>query len=174
MDIWRVLDVNPEPWVVPPFTVIRNKQTNKMIPKAGKSQQLAAFQDAVREALEDNQQVISGDIRLVFYFWRRLDSQISEGKRRTTRNQADATNMQKATEDALQGVFFGNDRNVRDIRSVLVDHGAEVTPRIVLHVEPWVWFNPDEIPQHVWNLIDKQNNLFELTDKDRNVWPPVQ
>jgi Holliday junction resolvase RusA-like endonuclease len=169
MDIWRVIDVNPEPWVAPPFTVARNRSSGKAFAKAGKNSQLAAFQDAVREALESSKEIVTGEIVLRFFFWRRLDQY--KGVRRTvTKNQVDATNLQKATEDALQGIFFGNDRNVRDVRSVIVEQGQDVIPRIVLNIQPWVDFDPNEIPMRVWEHIDHVSNIWQIGAG--NVWPP--
>lgn len=168
MDIWKVLDVNPEPWVVPNFAVVKGKHSSKAVAVPTPSQQLKAFQDAVQEALEGNTEQISGEIKLTLYFWRRLEQY--QGKiRKVTKNQLDATNMQKATEDALQGVLFSNDRLVQDVRSVIVEQSLDAEPRIVLHIEPWSGLNPDEIPSNIWSIINKEPNLFSISD---NAWPP--
>lgn len=172
MEYWRVLNVNPEPWVVPQFSVGKNKKTGKAIAIAGKNLQLAAFQDAVKEAVGDPEELITGELRLTFYFWRRLEVYQGIG-RKVTKNPVDATNMQKSTEDALQGVYFGNDRQVRDVRSVIVEQATDISARIVLHVENWYLFNPDEIPSHIWAEIEKQDTIFDIAGlQESNVWPP--
>ncbi len=179
MEIWRVLNVNPEPWVVPFFAVARPRHSKKPIAIATPNQQLVAFQSAVKEAI-DEMELLTGELKVTFYFWRQLAVYVGINKK-VTKNTVDATNMQKSTEDALQGVVFANDREVKDIRSVIVDQGVDAVGRIVIKVEPFQGLNPDEIPSYIWDEIDKQPDLFgetiPLTDwinapQDTNDWPP--
>lgn len=125
-DIWFTLHVNPEPWAV---GTISGK---RMSP----DQNLVAYQNAVREALREHNTLPSTHRRLEFYFFRNVARYIDAGDRRRHRNQADATNMQKALEDALQGILFDNDREITDIRSVISMQGSNVDPMILIRAMP--------------------------------------
>lgn len=157
---WYYLKLNPEPWAVGDIGVGRKggKHFARMSPNAN----LVAFQEAVRETLEDVSKLPDGHYKLTFYIWRQQVQYLNSRNRRVNRNVADATNMQKALEDALQGCIFDNDRLVRDIRTVVVDQGKNVDPGIVIHAEMAPVFNPDEIPDHVWNLIDESNKVVPM------------
>lgn len=132
-DIWIKLRLNPEPWAV--GTIYRTKQGAGMSPNPN----LVAFQKAVREELMDHKFLPDTYRKITFYFYRQQAQYLDMSDKIRSRNQADATNMQKALEDALQGVLFENDREVRDIRSVIVQQGFDVNPMILIraeHVEP--------------------------------------
>lgn len=129
---WFYLDVNPEPWAVGPAGVARHN--GKLSAYIGRNQQLAAYQDAVREAI-GQQELISGKITLRFFFWRNRANYTTQKAQSHRKHEADVTNMQKATEDALQGVLFANDRDVDNIHSVLVDQGPNVPGRIIIGVD---------------------------------------
>lgn len=114
--------VNPEPWAIGEISVVRNKKTGKNIPVVSPNANLATYQDAVRSelaALGAAMKLPSYSIR--FHFCRVMASYKSASGRTLHRNQADVTNMQKATEDALQGVIIGNDRDVLRVESVRVE-----------------------------------------------------
>lgn len=166
---WFVIPVNPEPWAIGSPSV--GKKGGKFYPRISPNPQLVSFQEAVREALADAEPLPEGKYGLTFYFWRRLDSYETQSGRRHRKHWADATNMQKATEDALQGVLFGNDRDVMDVHSKIVHQGPEVDGLII--VNAWNWTLPDvsEIPQSV--IVDA---TFAPEGKgvtnDSNVWPP--
>ena len=64
-----------------------------------------------------------------------------------TGNYADSTNLQKSTEDALQGLLYGNDRETRYVSSEIVDQGPDVHPCIVVHLEPWAGPSQDTLSQ---------------------------
>ena len=121
-DRWYVLHLNPEPWAIGTISY------HRMTPNAG----LQAYQEAVREELADEEQLPTGEYALKFYFWRQQATYLDMGDKRRQRNQADATNMQKGLEDALQGVLFENDRNVRSVHSVIVAQGPLIKPCIVI------------------------------------------
>jgi Holliday junction resolvase RusA-like endonuclease len=159
-DYWYCLGLNPEPWAVGDIGIGRKggKHFARMSPNAN----LASFQEAVREALEGCNQLPLGEYKLTFYLWRQQVQYLNSKDKRVTRNQADATNMQKALEDALQGVLFDNDRNVRDIRTVIVEQGKNVKPAIVIHAQMAPELNPDEIPNHIWDAIDAIGRITPL------------
>lgn len=148
---WYVLPLNAEQWAIGPLDL--GRRGGKVYPKIGPNLQLVGFQNAVREVLAGEEQLPDGQYSLTFYIWRSRDSY--EGQtRRVTKSQVDATNIQKGLEDALQGTLFGNDRDVRDVRTVVVEQSADTVPRIVIRAEVWGGFDPDELPQHVWERVD--------------------
>lgn len=126
------LPLNPEPWKVGKAFVYRDKGT----PRAGigPDKTVQTYQEAIREELKARGvEVKSGPYSLYFTFSRQL-AQWKKNNRTYTRNAADATNMQKATEDALQGVLIGNDRDVVRVGSVVVEQGITTTPFVVIEI----------------------------------------
>lgn len=118
---YTVWDINPQPW------------TPTRVPKRGssvKDGKLADYQEAVREAVENaltDHEPYTGNLTVKFYFWRST----AHG------NQADATNLQKATEDALQYVLYGNDRANRHVCSEIIEQNVDERPCIIIVVEPY-------------------------------------
>lgn len=128
------LPLNPEPWAIGPAFPIRSGKGG-LTAKVGPNKTLQAYQNAVRDELMlQNCEVVPGEYSLRFTFSRQLASyQGVDGT--STRNGADATNMQKATEDALQGVLIGNDRDVVRVQSYRADQGSHVTnPFVVIEL----------------------------------------
>lgn len=145
---WLTLpDINPEPWTAPGMGVKRFN--GKMRAVAFKSAALKAYQEAVGHAFEERYPdwaPLEGDVSLGLYLWRQLPTY--EGSRGWVRKHtADATNLQKALEDALQGRLFANDRQVREVRTVVVEQGFETRPFIAIQIGQ---FEPSlRIPLHV-------------------------
>lgn len=167
---WFVLDINPEPWAVGPLDL--GRRNGKVYATMGQNQQLAAFQEAVREEIGEGHEVWEGAVKLTIYFWRNRADYRTAHDRIVRKNDADATNMGKATEDALQGLLFVNDRQNNDVRYVIVEQGPEVKGKIAICVEPsHVPFNL-EIPRIVGEQIDALDDKIETTTEDRNAWPP--
>lgn len=160
---WLTVDVNPDPWAIGPLGI--GKRNGKFFPYVGQNAQLAAYKQAIIESLGEIEKMPEGDYELHFYFWRRLD-----GTSRNKKHQADATNLQKATEDALQGVLFDNDRNVKFVASTIVEQGPEVTPMIVVHARLYEGFDPDVIPEFIWDQIDQIDQIETPTLFDSNEW----
>ena len=156
--LYFVLKVNPEPWAI--GEVSRTKSGARISPNPN----LAAFQNAVREELDECEPLPDTFRKLTFYFWRQQARYIDAGDRVRQRNQADATNMQKALEDALQGVLFENDRDVRDIRSVIVDQGAHVK-------EPGIIIRADRIYKDAYDHSVVQELPSKYLDKLKGVEP---
>lgn len=150
-DIWRVLCINPEPWAIGPLSIGRKK--SGVFPRIGPNQQLVTFQQAVREELAGITMVEYEMVELDFYFWRQLES-YKVGNRTVVKKAADVTNLQKATEDALQGLAIANDRNVKRISSHLVAQGQDVEPRIIIRIKEYQGLDPQEIPDAVWAIFD--------------------
>jgi Holliday junction resolvase RusA-like endonuclease len=162
---WYLIeDVNPQPWAIGPLGVGRRNGGN--YPYVAPNKQLTIFQNAVREQLSDFEELpFDGHIELSFYLWRRIETHRATG-RKTSGHQSDATNMQKALEDALQGVLFPNDRAVQCIRTAVVEQSQTTRPRIVIRASQWEGLNPDELPDFIWQEIDRQP-VFTSQD---NTW----
>lgn len=126
---YYVLHINPEPWAV--GSVSRGAKGARISPNPN----LVAFQNAVREALDGAKKLGFTRIKITFYLWRQMAKYIDAADRVRQRNQADATNMQKGLEDALQGILMDNDRDVEDIRTVIVEQGPFVEPCIIIKAE---------------------------------------
>lgn len=158
--------INPVPWKAP----LANWSQRQLYKPA----EVTAFQEAVKEEVllrRANKRVylhLTGPLTLRFWFWRRLDLGISahtKGRRRG--HQSDTTNMQKSLEDALQGVMFDNDREVRDIQSVTVEQGPDVRPGIVIGVDHYTC-SLLPLPTHIMNELMTVPQL-ERAEHDPNV-----
>jgi len=117
------LPINPEPWAIGKISAIRTAKG--AFPKVAPHKPLVTYQEAVAESLKARgAEVVPGLYSLRFTFSHQLEVYKTRHGAQT-RNAADATNMQKATEDALQGVVIGNDRDVIHIESQM--HGPQRT-----------------------------------------------
>lgn len=162
-DIWMVLDVNPEPWAIGPVGYARHG--GKMSAYVGRNQQLAAYQEAVREAVRDQWgalPMLQGDISLDLFFWRNRAEYTTPNARQHRKHDADATNLQKGTEDALQGILFDNDKDNRAVSSVIMAQGPDVIGKIALCIqeidaEEYVSEVFDEMPEKVRRAVAKLN-----------------
>lgn len=112
-----VLPVNPVPWAV--GTVYTGRKNGKIIGGISPDHTLVAYQEAVRDSLRPfaPERPFPGPYSLCFGFSRQLEQFVTEAGKHGQRNHADATNMQKATEDALQGLLIENDRDVIHVES---------------------------------------------------------
>ncbi len=133
--------VNPEPWAIGSVGV--TNKGGKYRGFVGQNLQLRNYQDAVRTEIKKQLETseyatwfpVSVPTRVHLYFYRRLDDYKLEGDRKSSRNYADATNMQKAFEDAMQGVLIENDRNNIQVSSAIMEQGPDVTPGTIMVME---------------------------------------
>ena len=134
------LDLNPLPWTSGSVAV--GRKGGKMRGSIYKDESLETYQQAVKGEIErmdlSAQEIPPSPWKLTFYFWRELEAGKTAAGSHRRGHQSDATNMQKALEDALQGTLIGNDRDVSDIRSVIVAQGPDVTPGIVIVVSQYL------------------------------------
>jgi Holliday junction resolvase RusA-like endonuclease len=164
---WFCIGINPEPWAVGPLQV--GRRGGKVFPTMGRHAGLAAYQEAIREELGDGFEPLDGKQRVRFYFWRNQPTYTTAGGRAVHKNFADVTNMQKALEDALQGILFVNDRDTWDIRSVIVDQGPDVIGKVLFSVEP---LQPYGIPQECLALVKEVDDSLTTKVVEDNSWPP--
>lgn len=128
--------VNPIPWSAGGYS----RGSKRMV----KSQPLIVYQQSLKEELADQ---VSGlwpqglPIYLRFEFWRQLEAPVDTTGRKHQAQYADATNLQKSTEDALQGVLFSNDRYVTEVHTLIRAQGSDVEPKVIIHISegptPW-------------------------------------
>jgi Holliday junction resolvase RusA-like endonuclease len=167
---FTVAGINPEPWQAP--GVGTSRRGGKVVPVTFKSEALKSYQQDVKEALAEKYGAIekaTGPMTLGFYLWRQLT--VYEGdNRKVHRNRADATNMQKALEDALQGVLFANDREVRFVQTYIVEQTAETRPFIAIQLAPFAEGTAIDLPMEIFSEQAQQPELdFDLRSNDRDV-----
>jgi Holliday junction resolvase RusA-like endonuclease len=144
---WYAIEgINPEPWEASQAAIARNN--GKPFIQFYKPKQLVAYQEAIKEGFpSQNPDAVmyppDAELDVRFYFWRELAPiEVLVGKKRRT-NVADGTNLQKALEDALQGLLFKNDRHNKRVWSEVVQQGQEITPFILIRID---WYVPHILP----------------------------
>lgn len=161
--------LNPEPWAV--GSISSGRKNGKIFSRMSPDPNLAAYQRAVKEALQDAEKLPSDYTKLTFFLWRQQAAYLDSADRRRHRNQADATNMQKGLEDALQGILFDNDRIVQDIRTVIMEQGPNVEPCIVIQADRKAseldLITNEQLGKYLYHEIRK-NKTADFT----NEWPP--
>jgi Holliday junction resolvase RusA-like endonuclease len=157
------LPLNPEGWAMGPLSI--GKKNGKFFPKVGRNQQLHAYKEAVADLIAQEVPLPAGEYELYFWFWKQLDSYETESGKRHQRHLADATNLQKATEDALQGVLIDNDRHVRKIGSTIVEQGPNVVGQVLILAKPFSIFDPHDIPAIGWEIVDGWTAEMEESQK---------
>lgn len=180
---WYFLPINPQPWTTPPFSPAR--VGGKMIVKAGRNEDNHMFKLAVQEELQrQGATMITAPYKKIsFVFWRKLDQYEDSAGRKRSKNRADATNMQKLTEDALQGILFENDRDNFSVSSHVAEQTKDTVPGILIVCE-WFDHHPDfEIPPQlgIYALADILKAITDEGEKAKtkepdtvNEWPPRQ
>lgn len=133
-----IAGINPEPWTSPAVDI--GWRNGRPFPIVSKSPVLAAYQKAVADEIRRTRpgiEPVEDDVRLTFWLWRQLPSYVAESDRVVRKHVVDATNCQKALEDALQGILFKNDRQVRNPQTLMVEQGPEVEPFIAIEMSRW-------------------------------------
>lgn len=135
--IWtfHITGINPEPWTAPEHGV--GRRNGKIYVEVYKSAGLAGYQEGIKEEIKlQNGHLpdvpLDENLQVTFWLDRALDQ--SETDRKTNRNVADATNMQKALEDALQGLIYVNDRRNLDVRTIIERQSAATEPHITIEI----------------------------------------
>ena len=136
--------INPTPWTAPTGAAVRGSNGGRYV-KMHANSEMVVYKETIREEMRrlyPDAPMVNGLIELSFVFNRVLD----QGQGRSKRKVADATNMQKATEDALEGVLFANDNQVKRVTSLVVEDGdmPYVAFAVAEHEPPHVPL-PDEV-----------------------------
>lgn len=168
------LPINPEPWAIGNAYVGRGG--GKTFARIAPDKTLKLYQEAVRAELEaQGAEVLPGKYALEFFFYRQNAQYTDAAGRRRTRNRPDVTNMQKATEDALQGVLIGNDRDVVSVSSHLLAAGPEVEPAVVISLTCGIEQEYSSAPRYVLNALAKMEQARDKKIRESveaNVWTP--
>lgn len=126
--------INPEPWAASTFGITRGGGKHQF--RAHKNQVLATYQKAVKDTVREkypDHTLLRVPLDVEFFFWRQINKW--QGESGAAQNQyADATNLQKALEDALEKVVYTNDRLVKRVRSWVVEQDEHTTPMIIARV----------------------------------------
>lgn len=147
----------------------------------GRNQQLDAYKQAVRDELQHSYAIpgpLPAGYELDMYFWRNRADYTTTQARQARKNEVDSTNMQKSTEDALQGLLIGNDRDVIRIRSTIMGQGPHILGAVVIHVR-WGIDQEEEnyasiFPEKVTDRLRKVQTAPSLVPANDNSWPPRQ
>lgn len=136
MNNWySIFGLNPEPWQASEGSV--GRKSGKLFVAFHKPEQLRNYQEALKEQIvQQNKDIIlhEGNLDVTFYFWRELAS-FDTGTKKSRAHYADATNLVKSTEDALQGILYKNDRIIRSSRGIIVSQDSETEPAIVVNIK---------------------------------------
>ncbi len=175
---WFQLHVNPEPWAVGPLSM--GRRNGRLTATLGQNAQLNAYQEAIREEMTQYHVYplqYEPFYSLDFFFYRQRAEYENAQARRHRKHEADTTNLVKATEDALQGILYDNDRDVIRVCGWNVEQGPDVTtPGVVVRFR---WGVPrdevlDMLPNHIYAELQDHRHLHLVTppsDAD-NSWPP--
>jgi len=138
--IYVVRDLNPEPWAAASFARVRGGKT-----VAFKDAKSKAYQMALKDCLPDAKMTTKA-VHLRFAFWRNT----ADGK------PADVTNLQKSTEDALQGVLLKNDSQVSAVSSCIVEQSPTAPSGILIEISetPFDRWWPAHLPAAVSRELD--------------------
>lgn len=163
--------INPEPWRSPSLGV--GRAGGRVRPLAYKDENLRAYQAALHEVVAEalTERAIATpifpagtELNVTFVFYRQLDD-YQGGKRRNRRQRADATNLLKAAEDALQGLLYANDNANRRVTSEIAAADPETNPGVLVIASS---FQP-VYPKSTETL--KQKLEYTSTvDRSRTVW----
>lgn len=150
---WFVLDVNPEPWAIGDLSV--GRRGGKVFPMVGRNHQLHNYKEAIKEAIGETDVWIDGPVEFMFFFWRRRDAYTTPQARSHRKHEADMTNLQKATEDALQGVLFKNDKDCVYGTSWVVEQSEDAEPCVVVAVRPFDKSRALDLPADVYQRVQE-------------------
>lgn len=127
---YHVHGINPVPWQTGTPFVVRAK--GRVFAKMAPAGKLVDYQTALAEEFEKQNPgagTFVGNLEVQFHFWR---NKIGRDVH------ADSTNLQKAAEDALQGILYVNDKNNLHVTGHLVEEGPKVKPYIIVRIREYV------------------------------------
>jgi Holliday junction resolvase RusA-like endonuclease len=134
---YSIEHVNPEPWESPEGSI--GRRNGGLFVAMHSTERMRNFQASVREEFElqnPGYRKEEGLLRVEFHLWRQL-VEYDTDKRKQRGKVADATNCQKALEDALQGLLYDNDRDNRFVSCEFAEHDVETIPFILVKVSKW-------------------------------------
>jgi Holliday junction resolvase RusA-like endonuclease len=165
-----LIPLNPEPWTAPSISI--GRKNGKPYPAVYKSAGLRAYQEGVASVLAMQNPVMyeaGVPLHLRFYFWRQLPDYTTDRDRKARKHEADATNMQKALEDALQGVLFHNDRDVHHVESWIIEQEHTTEPRVLIEIDI-----AEEPPVRPTEIADRLLETLQAAERERNPIVPYE
>lgn len=165
---YKVQGINPQPWEAAEGNV--GKKGGKIKLHFRSPEQLRAYKEAfAAEFVKQNPHHVQfeGDLEVFFAFWRQLDLAEEMEGRNHRAHHADTTNTQKATEDALQGILYTNDKSNRDVRSVFVAQGPEVNPFVLVAIGQYdtaITFHLEQIKEMLYVPEDEGTSNIRSID----------
>lgn len=127
--------INPQPWEASEGSVQHSKRNGKKYIQMHKTPQLRAYQEAIKEEFPKRYPDLTpyhDPCELQFFFWRDLAAGQKASGRNVRAHVADATNLQKSTEDALQGILYKNDSQIIHVESWIIQQQPDTWPRILI------------------------------------------
>jgi Holliday junction resolvase RusA-like endonuclease len=130
-------DINPIPWQSPDLGIGRTKG-GKPFPTASSPANMKAYQQAIKDCTRSSFPQAPTlfpkrtELRVFFFFWRRLDQYNTKNGRTQTGHRADVSNLSKCTEDALQDWLYANDVDNRTVMGDMFAQGVEVDPQLLV------------------------------------------
>lgn len=173
--LYVIHGLNPEPWTSPDGSIAR--KNGKLYVQMHKSQTLDAFQNALIEEMRrfPKLDLMEGDVELALFLWRDLPVYTAESGRQVRRHRADATNLQKAIEDALQGLVYKNDSQVVHAETWIMEQHGDVEPVIIIEVatvahrplvdmsdymQYEIFVSQPRTPEHTSESLEPVENIF--------------
>lgn len=152
-----VTDINPIPWQAPEASMGRNKSSGKNYIKFHAAPNLRAYQDALRESVELAYPDLEPfkektPLHVFFFYWRRLDQYRTQSGRQHTSHRADTSNLNKATEDAFQGLLYKNDVDNVTVMGRMMEQSIHAEPMLLV-------IATDEAPNGLLLSDDYINNV---------------
>lgn len=153
--LWQhlITGINPVPWKAPEGSVGRGR--GRIYVQMHKNASLTAYQEAVKEDIEASigeLKPIEGPYQAEFYFWRQIEVYETD-KRKSRSHVADATNLQKALEDACEKLLFKNDRDCWDVHSTIVEQSVDTEPKILIWLTAGA-VEPGALPLRVTQFLE--------------------
>jgi hypothetical protein len=151
-----ILGINPQPWAV--GTTYTGRSKGNIRSGLAPNNTLVAYQNAIKEEMgfrEITPFTEFDRIMFRFYFWRRIESW-DGGKNKI----ADATNLQKALEDAFQGILWPNDQQNIQVCSTIMDQREETEPAILIQAE--LFFMSYSERNRLNSVIELEYSRFQL------------
>lgn len=130
-DYYTIHGINPMPWKSPSLGMGRGK--GKPYPTSYPNTEMLVYQNAIKDYMVEYYHPAphEGPLELRIWYWRSLNY---GGQRRQV---CDVTNMNKALEDALQGVLFANDTQNKIVSGTSVIQAKDVVPQILIGIGPF-------------------------------------
>ena len=156
-DQWYVLPVNPEPWAIGPVGYAR--RAGRMTAYVGRNTQLDTYKKTIQEAIESESPVmLEGKLSVTFFFWRHRAEYKTPQAHTHRKHEADVTNLQKSTEDALQSVLYKNDKDNIHVDSYIMAQGPDVIGKVVIRISEAEVLDPSVFPDEVLKKIEEIDN----------------